>query len=84
MATTIKPTLAETPEVRVQIRQEIAATAKIERAELISYNVAGVITFINSAKSFRFEQSGKSKPPAPNLRLYHQPRGPGRSVDHHE
>jgi hypothetical protein len=41
MATTI--TLAETPEVCVQIRQEIAA-AKIERAELISYNVAGVIT----------------------------------------
>jgi hypothetical protein len=42
MATTIKPTLAETPEVCVQIRH--AATAKIERAELISYNVAGVIT----------------------------------------
>jgi hypothetical protein len=41
MATTIKPTLAKTPEVCVQIRQEIAATAKIEHAEssLISYNV---------------------------------------------
>jgi len=41
MATTIKPTLAKTPEVCVQTRQEIAATAKIEHAEssLISYNV---------------------------------------------
>jgi hypothetical protein len=41
MATTIKPTLAKTPEVCVQIRQEIAATAKIKHAEssLISYNV---------------------------------------------
>jgi hypothetical protein len=41
MATTIKPTPAKTPEVCVQIRQEIAAAAKIEHAEssLISYNV---------------------------------------------
>ena len=41
MATTIKPTLAKTPEVCVQIRREIAAAAKIEHAEssLTSYNV---------------------------------------------